>query len=205
MDKSMGYAVISSGKKALSSRVRVALSQGKRDEPCVASACKDAHLPRSKRVLFDIFLLETGRFHAITTGSFRSCSGFVLPAVIILMLVVLLIGFGRLAAYRFQAERQIDRQKQTQEKLTYYSGITWLMLNLKKDSQWTGSETNWITMTSDTDFTVCGDGHRFEVRVRAKRFKELITATNEVLRADLTIPDTVRYTNVIVNGLVKLK
>lgn len=126
----------------------------------------------------------------------RSRSGFVLPAVIILLLVVLLIGFGRLAAYRFQAERRIDLQKTAQEMLTAYSGIAWLMLNLKQNPGWTGSATNWISLTNDAAFCVCGDGHRFEVRVKR--------STNEVVCADLAVPDTGRYTNVIVNGMVRL-
>ena len=138
-------------------------------------------------------------------SSSHSRSGFVLPAVILLLLVLLLFGFGRLAAYRFQAESRIARQRQTQDKLAVYSGRTWLMLNLREDPRWMGSETNWITLTNDTAFAVCGDGHRFEVRVRAKRIEEQIMTTNEVLRADLTVQDTGHYTNVIVNGLVKLE
>ena len=122
--------------------------------------------------------------------------GFVLPAVIILILVMLMLGFARLSSYRFQAERRIDVQNKTTEMLAVKSGISYLMHGLKTSSTFTGG-TNRIPLTNALSFSVAGDGHRFESIVYYK-------ITNEVIRADLTVQDTGQYTNVIVNGLVRL-
>jgi len=121
-------------------------------------------------------------------------SGFVLPAVVLLMLVMLLVGLGRLAAYRFQLERSIDLKRQTGNQLAVNSGIAWLRMNLYLDPQWTGSVTNWIVLTNDLAFAVAGDGHRFEARARR--------AETEVLHADLIVPDTTNTLHVVVRGLI---
>lgn len=126
-------------------------------------------------------------------------NGFVLPAVVMLMMLLLMFGVGRLAAYRYQAASRIESQKKTQDKMALESGISYLMSVLKTNSGFTNSETNrWIN--SELAYSVVGDGHRFEVSVYRQN-------TTETARAELVVYDTANSTNPInrvVTGMLRI-
>ena len=122
-------------------------------------------------------------------------SGFVLPAVVIIMLLLVLFGFGRMAAFRYQSERRIDLQRQTEARMAARSGISYLLLRLT-NSTYVGPDTVWVTDT--VGFRTQGDGHRFEVVT----VRKVAGATSDVARADLTIYDTGNPTsNLVVNAV----
>jgi hypothetical protein len=56
----------------------------------------------------------------------KNRSGYVLPAVLIVALIALLFGFGRLLLFRYQCEIRFDRQREIDRKLAVRSALRWL-------------------------------------------------------------------------------
>lgn len=100
-------------------------------------------------------------------------SGFILPMVIVLVLIVGLIASARLARYRFKVQQRIEQNRQIKANLALDSGLVWLTKKLNDDPAFHGPET-WtipaapqstipVTLANTNWITVAGDGHRFVI------------------------------------------
>ena len=124
--------------------------------------------------------------------------GFVLPSVIILILLLLMFGFGRLASYRYQSISRMELQKKAQDKMALESGMSYLMMALTNYPASINSETNRWVINNELSYIVSGDGHRFEISAYRR-------GTTETARAELIVYDTTNPSNNIVTGMLRVR
>lgn len=101
-------------------------------------------------------------------GGLSSREGFVLPAILLVAVIGVLFGFGRVMLYRFQCQLRIDRQHELEKQYAVRSALRWLETRKVNDLDMTGEKAFEELTFSDRNLQVevhpvtpiypCGEG-----------------------------------------------